>query len=67
MTVTINGRPHDFDGRPSVAEVLESLRIRREQGVAVALNFAVLPRHTFESTRLESGDELEIIRPTAGG
>ncbi len=67
MTVTINGRQHDFDGRPTVAEVLESLRIRREQGIAVALNYAVVPQHTFESTQLENGDELEIIRATAGG
>ena len=37
------------------------------KGIAVAVNGAVLPRGAWRETALESGDEIEIVKPFAGG
>jgi thiamine biosynthesis protein ThiS len=33
----------------------------------VAVNGQVVPRHAWDATRLSAGDEIEIVKPFAGG
>ncbi len=37
------------------------------RGLAVAVNGQVVPRHAWDATRLEPGDEIEIVKLFAGG
>ena len=39
----------------------------RARGVAVAVNGQVVPRRAWDRTRLEAGDEIEIVKLFAGG
>ncbi len=67
ISITINGKIHEYDAKPNVEKVLTDLSIRRDNGIAVALNHSVLSRQTFASTYLEDGDKIEVIHATAGG
>nr|WP_240039799.1 sulfur carrier protein ThiS [Aeromonas salmonicida] len=49
-----------------VAELLAAREVA-PQGVAVALNGAVLPRSRWPDTRLNDGDELHLFTAIAGG
>jgi thiamine biosynthesis protein ThiS len=46
---------------------MEQLGVRRERGIAVAVNDRVVPRVHHESFRPKDGDAIEIIRAVAGG
>jgi sulfur carrier protein len=50
----------------SVADLLAAQDVN-PQGVAVALNGAVLPRGRWAETRLNDGDELHLFTAIAGG
>jgi sulfur carrier protein len=66
MQVTINGAPAQVDEGATVAAVVTS-RVDGRRHVAVALNGSVVPRGTWEATRLRPGDSVEVLAPTAGG
>ena len=55
----------------TVGTVTELLRAEAidpaAKGVAVALNGAVAPRPTWDDTPLKPGDQIEIVKPFAGG
>lgn len=68
MDVSINGEPHNFDGDElSVDQLLRALDFGDARGVAVALNFAVVPRSAWPTTNVSDGDEVELVRATQGG
>lgn len=50
----------------SVAELLAAREVA-PQGVAVALNGAVLPRSRWLDTRLNDGDQIHLFTAIAGG
>lgn len=70
MKLTLNGQPHE-----SAAETLDALfRIEAEetgiaspQGIAIALNGAVIRRRDWAATPLNDGDRVEIVRAMQGG
>ncbi|PWC57543.1 thiamine biosynthesis protein ThiS [Azospirillum sp. TSH7] len=65
--IRINGREEPLSAA-SLAELLAGRGIAEgAQGVAVALNGAVVPRRRWPETRLQPGDSLEIVRPIQGG
>ena len=65
--IRVNGE----DRRLQVATVMELLRAEGvdpgRRGVAVALNGAVVRRADWSSATLAPGDEVEIVKPFAGG
>ncbi len=67
MEVEVNGSVRQFDDVDSVDELIERLDIDGGQGVAVAVNDEVVPRGRWESTPMNDGDRVEIIRATQGG
>jgi len=67
MEVTINKKTYHFEDGVTVEDILKKLEISTENGIAVALNYSVVPKSNFGSTRLKQGDVLEIIHATAGG
>lgn len=64
IEVRLNGVTRSFVGGTCIANLVEAGWGR---GVAVARNGEVIPRGEWATTRLEPGDEIEIVRPIQGG
>jgi sulfur carrier protein len=65
MRVTVNGEQREISSA-SVEALLSELEYEGTH-FAIALNYDVLPRTKWAQTRLNSGDEIEIITPRQGG
>jgi sulfur carrier protein len=66
-SIRVNG-----ESEPLAAATLEALLAEKEvdtgqRGIAVALNGAVVPRAQWPQTRLQAGDNVEIVRARQGG
>ena len=64
--IRFNDQPQPVAAGESVASLLAAQGVN-PQGVAVALNGAVLPRGRWADTRLNDGDELHLFTAIAGG
>ena len=65
MRVTVNGEQRDITAS-HVDALLSELEYEGTH-FAIALNYDVLPRSSWSTTPLNSGDEIEIISPRQGG
>ena len=65
MRVIVNGEQREI-ASSHVDALLGELEYEGTH-FAIALNFDVLPRGRWAETRLEPGDEIEIITPRQGG
>ena len=66
MQLTVNGEPAELAGDVTVADLVAA-RAGGHDRVAVARNGDVVPRSSWERTRLAPGDAVEVLAPTAGG
>ncbi|HHQ4559665.1 sulfur carrier protein ThiS [Aeromonas hydrophila] len=66
LTIRLNDKAQPLAAGQSVADLLVAQGVN-PQGVAVALNGAVLPRGRWAETRLNDGDELHLFTAIAGG
>ncbi|WP_421201368.1 sulfur carrier protein ThiS [Aeromonas enteropelogenes] len=66
LTIRLNDKAQPLAAGQSVADLLAAQGVH-PQGVAVALNGAVLPRGRWPETRLTDGDELHLFTAIAGG
>ncbi|MEW7866796.1 sulfur carrier protein ThiS [Aeromonas diversa] len=66
LTIRLNDKAQSLAAGQSVADLLAAQDVT-PQGVAVALNGAVLPRSRWAETRLNDGDELHLFTAIAGG
>lgn len=67
MTVQVNGEPLTLPGGASVAEAVARVSGRHARRVAVARNGEVVPRSSWEGTRLREGDRIEVVTAIQGG
>ena len=65
MRVIVNGEAREISAS-RVDALLSELEYEGTH-FAIALNYDVLPRTKWAQTRLNSGDEIEIITPRQGG
>ena len=65
MIVKVNGEAVPVDDHATVATVLDRLGVP-DRGVAVALDWAMLPRARWETT-FSDGARLEVVTATQGG
>jgi len=65
MRVTVNGESREI-ASDSVAALLRELDYDGTH-FAIALNYDVVPKSRWAETRLQTGDEIEIITPRQGG
>ncbi len=66
MQIQINGEREEVsDGLP-LSELITRLKLRADQ-IAVELNHEVLRRSAWETTKLQSGDRVEIVHFVGGG
>ena len=66
MTLTVNGKSIPTPGVLTVGALVAHLGVRRE-GIAVAVNDAVVPRAQLDDFPVHDGDTVEIIVAVAGG
>jgi sulfur carrier protein len=64
VRVTVNGEPRELESGTNVADLVDPALGR---GIAVARNGEVIHRSDWTTTRVEPGDEIEIVRPIQGG
>ena len=63
----LNGEATPFEAI-TVKELLERLGISADaRGAAVAINGAVVPRRDWHARQLAANDEVDVVRPFAGG
>jgi len=65
MIVTVNDQTVEVDDQTTVAVLLERLGFP-EKGIAVAVDWAVLPRSRWQTT-LTDGARLEVVTAVQGG
>ena len=65
-SVTVNDEPHEIPAHCTVEQLLELLDWRGRR-LAVAINRAVVPRSTYASAKVNSGDRIEILEAVGGG
>jgi thiamine biosynthesis protein ThiS len=66
VTVTVNGRAQPVVPGETVESLLESLGLGAKYAL-VERNGEPVERSSYETVRLEEGDELVVARPVAGG
>ena len=67
VTVTVNDKPHTVADTTTLAQLLAGLGLSSGQGVAVAVNHAVVPRSDWPTRLLTDGDQVLVIQATQGG
>ena len=68
MTVVVNGQARELPRGTTVSGLLEALDVPGgASGVAVAVDAAVVPRGDWDSTELEEGARVEVLRAIQGG
>lgn len=65
VELLVNGESRTFKSA-TVAELTNELGLGGRR-VAIELNLQIVPRSEYETTRLESGDRLEIVQCISGG
>jgi sulfur carrier protein len=68
MKIKLNGEEKVYDKELSLNElVLTELDSDDPKGVAVALNFSIVPKQKWNETILKDNDEIEIVHAVQGG
>lgn len=68
MELTINHQKKFFEKIPeSLEHLLLSENLKKDRGIAVALNNQVIPKQAWISTLLHENDTILIITATQGG
>jgi sulfur carrier protein len=67
VEVTINQQTCQLSDEGGLAEVLTFLRIEQADGIAIAVNEAVIPRGEWGGFVLRERDRVFVIRATQGG
>ena len=68
MTIQLNGEPLALQPGTTVRGLLEALEVPGgARGVAVAVDAEVVPRGEWETTTLDDGARVEVLRAIQGG
>ena len=68
MTVVVNGEARELPRGTTVSALLEALDVPGgASGVAVAVDAEVVPRGDWDSTELDDGARVEVLRAIQGG
>lgn len=66
MQITINGEPKTIDLNLTIEQLIAQLQVDIRLA-AVEKNRIIVPKSRYSETRLEEGDELEIVSFMGGG
>jgi thiamine biosynthesis protein ThiS len=66
LTIRLNGEPYEIAGPTTITDLLVLLQVDPRR-VAVEHNLVVVKRDRYDSTRIDAGDEVEIVNFVGGG
>ena len=66
MNFTVNGKPRELPGEPTVGDYIDHLGVNR-LSVAVELDAVVVRRDAFDTTPIREGSKMEVVRMMGGG
>lgn len=66
MQVVINDRKYELAEKATVADALQLLRMAGD-GLAVAVNYRVIPKQEWQAHSLAEGDVVMLVAATQGG
>jgi len=66
IEIVLNGETKALPAEQSIAELCKQIGAPAS-GIAVALNYELIPRAQYEKVVLRANDKVEIIIATAGG
>lgn len=66
MTLTVNGAPRELSPGATLADLVAEV-VPSPQGVAAAVDGAVVPRRAWPDTTLTDGCVIEIVTAVQGG
>ena len=66
LKFTVNGKPRELPGEPTVADYLRHLGVS-PLSVAVELDGLIVKRDLFETAPLREASRLEVVRMMGGG
>ncbi len=66
MTIYLNDKSYEVETGISLAGFLQKLDIQPE-GIAIAINYSVIPKSKWEETILSDNQELMLIHAVSGG
>ena len=68
MTILLNGELRELAPGTTVRALLDELEVPGgARGVAIAVDAAVVPRGEWETTRIDDGARVEVVRAIQGG
>ena len=68
MTVVVNGEARELTPGTTVRGLLDALEVPGgERGVAIAVDAEVVPRGEWDTTELDDGARVEVLRAIQGG
>ena len=68
MKIKINGENKVLVSGLKLSELIKAeLNTDEPKGIAVALNFNIIPKQKWDETELKENDEIEIVRAVQGG
>lgn len=66
MKIEVNGKWMEISGKPTVAGLIEELRLDLKS-TAVAVNKTIVPRNSYKETILNENDMLDLVTVAPGG
>ena len=66
MHIVVNGESREVDDELTAWQLIELLDLTQGR-LAMEVNRQIVPRSTFDTHRLQAGDEVEIVRAIGGG
>lgn len=66
MNIKINDKPYEIEAGSNLTTLMELLG-QKPQGIAVAINYEVIPKDQWEKTVLTENMELVLIQAVSGG
>jgi sulfur carrier protein len=68
MTIVVNGERRELPHGTTVRALIDALDVPGgERGVAIAVDAEVVPRGEWETTELDDGARVEVLRAIQGG
>jgi sulfur carrier protein len=67
MEVTINQERQELQEGLTVAQLIAAYGYESGDGIAVAINEEIVPKHKWDDRVLEPDDEVTVIQATQGG
>ena len=66
IQIFINGKKKMFEEKNNLFELLKTLKINNK-GIAVEINYTVIPKSQYKNTFLKNNDKIEIVQFIGGG